>query len=330
VLGAEPGEIYFTSGGTESDNWAIKGTGKRHIVSTAIEHYAVLKPLETLKRQGIDITLLDVDETGIVRPEQLTDALRDDTGLVSVMFANNETGTVQPVKEIGRICQERKIPFHSDAVQALGQIPFNLKELPVDLLSLSGHKIHAAKGIGILYIRRGTLINPLLDGGAQERGRRAGTENTAAVAGLAVAVEEAVNGIEERSEYLHKIRERFLDGVLQIKGTHLNGDKNRRLPGNANVRFNGIEGESLVLMLDKHGICCSTGSACTSGSMDASRVLLAMGLSMEQARSSLRFTFSEENTEDEIDFIVKTLEQSVRKLRSTLTIAGCCCPDGCC
>jgi cysteine desulfurase len=326
-LGSSPREIYFTSGGTESDNWAIKGSaptlrkkGKTHIVSTAIEHPAVLASLESLESQGFDITLLGVDSDGIVQPDQLRQALRDDTGLVSVMFANNEIGTIQPIRELGEICREREIWFHTDAVQMVGHTPINLRELPVDLLSISGHKVHAAKGVGALFLRKGIHLDRFLDGGGQERGCRAGTENTAAIAGFGVAMQSASSEIEQRNIKITELRERFIDGVLQIGRCQINGDRNRRLPGNVNVRFENVEGESLVLMLDMHGICVSTGSACSSGSLDASHVLLAMGLTMESARSSIRLTFSEENTPDEIDFILDKLESSLKKLRGTLRI----------
>ncbi|GHT26323.1 cysteine desulfurase NifS [Planctomycetales bacterium] len=342
ALDAKPSEIYFTSGGTEADNWAIKGTasflkqqGKTHIISSVIEHYAVLRSLDSMKQQGFEITLLETDKSGIVSPEQLQNAIKDETGLVSIMLANNEIGTIQNVEEFGSICRSRNVIFHTDAVQALGQIPVKVQDLHADLLSLSGHKIHAAKGIGVLYVREGTPLEPFFDGGKQERGLRAGTENVAAAAGFGIAVREAVNGLEKRAKHLSELRERFFDGLRRFVGYHINGDTQERLPGNVNVSFDGVEGESLLLMLDKQGICCSTGSACTSGSLDASHVLLALGMPLELARGSLRFTFSEENTENEIDIILDVLYSSLQKaraIRSNMppqTDGQCCCEGGC-
>jgi cysteine desulfurase len=327
AVGANNNEIYFTSGGTESDNWAIKGAsemlrkkGKNHIISTMFEHHAVLNSLDTLRRQGFKITLLEVNPDGIVRPEQLCDAMSEETGLVSIVFANNEIGTIQPIADFAAICRSKNILFHTDAVQAIGNIPMNVRELGVDMLSVSGHKIHAAKGVGALYIRKGVEIANWLDGGAQERRRRAGTENTAAIAGFGVAMQDAVANIEQQTKYLLELREQFIDGVLKIGCCRLNGDRRQRLPGNANISFENAEGESLVLILDMQGICCSTGSACSSGSLEASHVLLALGLSMKLARGTLRFTFSNENTLDDINYIITKLDAALKRLRGTLPI----------
>ena len=337
ALGASTSEIYFTSGGTESDNWAIKGTAyaagkrrKKHIISTQIEHHAVLRSLESLQQHGFEITLLAPDKHGIIHPKQLTRAIRKNTGLVSVMYANNEIGTVQPIQELAEICRRKNIPFHTDAVQAIGQIPVNVKDLSVDLLSVSGHKIHGPKGVGLLYIREGVAIEPLLNGGTQERRQRAGTENVAAIAGLAVAIRDAVAGLKRRTASLAALQERFIKGLLTLEGSHIHGDRYCRLPGNVNVSFDNASGESLVLMLDKQGICCSTGSACTSGSLEPSHVLLALGLSTEQALGALRFTFSEENTKTEVDTIFKALQTALKKLRGVPPSSECCCAGGCC
>ncbi|MDR3196644.1 MAG: cysteine desulfurase [Planctomycetaceae bacterium] len=327
ALNAAPNEIYFTSGGTESNNWAIKGAaitqlknGKKHIVSTAFEHHSVLNSLESLKKQGFEITLLRVPPNGVLQTEQLSESLRENTGLVSAVFANNEIGTIQPVTEMAAVCRSKGILFHTDAVQAVGNIPVDVRKLDADLLSVSGHKIHASKGVGVLYIRKGVEIAAFMDGGAQERSRRAGTENTASIAGFGTAMQEAVANLPQRINYLLELRERFIDGVLRIGCCRLNGDRNLRLPGNANFSFENVEGESLVLMLDMQGICCSTGSACSSGSLDASHVLLAIGLSMESARGSLRFSFSEDNTITDIDYILTKLNAALKKLRGTLPV----------
>ncbi|MDR0703945.1 MAG: cysteine desulfurase [Planctomycetaceae bacterium] len=328
AIGAVSGEIYFTSGGTESDNWAIKGSaitqrkkGKPHIVSTAFEHHAVLNSLASLKNQGFEVTLLDIPPNGILQTEQLQESLRDNTGLASVVFANNEIGTIQPVAELAAICRSRGILFHTDAVQAMGNIPVNVRQLDVDLLSISGHKIHAAKGVGALYIRKGVEIAGLMDGGAQERFRRAGTENTAAIAGFGTAMQETVADLPQRTAYLLELRERFIEGVFRIGRCRLNGDREKRLPGNVNISFENVEGESLVLILDMQGICCSTGSACSSGSLEASHVLLAIGLPIELARGSLRFTFSEDNTIADIDYIITKLDTALKKLWGMSPIA---------
>ncbi|MDR2437799.1 MAG: aminotransferase class V-fold PLP-dependent enzyme [Planctomycetaceae bacterium] len=327
ALGAAFNEIYFTSGGTESNNWAIKGTaitqlkkGKKHIISTAFEHHSVLNSLESLKKQGFEITLLDVPPDGVLQTEQLTESLCENTGLVSIVLANNEIGTIQPITELATVCRSRGILFHTDAVQAVGNILVDVRELNVDLLSISGHKIHAPKGVGALYIRKGVEIAAFMDGGAQERFQRAGTENTASIAGLGVAIREAVTNRPQRTAYVHELRERFIDGVLRIGRCRLNGNRNQRLPGNANISFENVEAESLLFMLDMQGICCSTGSACSSGSLDASHVLLAIGLPMELARGSLRFTFSDDNSTNEIDYILTKLDAALKKLRGTLPI----------
>ncbi|MDR2755719.1 MAG: IscS subfamily cysteine desulfurase [Planctomycetaceae bacterium] len=327
ALGVAFNEIYFTSGGTESNNWALKGAaitqlkkGKKHIVSTAFEHHSVLNSLESLKKQGFEITLLDVPPNGVLQTEQLTESLRENTGLVSVVLANNEIGTIQPITEFATICRLKGILFHTDAVQAVGNMPVDLRELNVDLLSISGHKIHAPKGVGALYIRKGVEIAAFMDGGTQERSRRAGTENTASIAALGIAIQEAVTNLSQRITYIRELRERFINGVLRIGRCRLNGDQTLRLPGNVNISFENVEGESLVLMLDMQGICCSTGSACSSGSLDASHVLLAIGLPMELARGSLRFTFSEDNTTADVDYILAKLDTALKKLRGTLPI----------
>lgn len=322
-LGAEPNEIYFTSGGSESDNWAIKGTahmmaakGKKHLITSKFEHHAVLHTMDALAKEGFEITYLDVYENGIVRPEDVEAAIREDTALVSIMYANNEIGTIQPISEIGAICQKHKVLFHTDAVQAIGNVEIHVKDQNIDMLSLSGHKIHAQKGIGALYLRNGIRIPNLIDGGAQERGRRAGTENVAAIVGLAEAMKTACSSIEERSRRLSAMRDRLIDGVLKIERSRLNGDPVKRLPGNANFCFEGIEGESLLLLLDMAGICASSGSACTSGSLDPSHVLLAIGLPHEIAHGSIRLSFSDQNTEEDVDYILETLPGVVKRLRA--------------
>lgn len=323
AINAEYNEIFFTSCGTESDNWAIKGAadrmlkkGKKHIISTAIEHHAVLHTLDALKKQGFEVTLLPVHENGIVRVDEFKAAIREDTGLVSIMFANNEIGTIQPIAEIGAICREQGILFHVDAVQAMGNVKIDVKEQNIDMLSISGHKIHAMKGIGLLYIRKGVVISNLIDGGAQERGRRAGTENVPSIAGFGKAMELASQNIEQRAEYVTRLRNKFIDGALKIERSRLNGDRDCRLPGNANLCFEGIEGESLLLMLDLSGICASSGSACTSGSLDPSHVLLALGMKHEVAHGSLRISINEYTTEEDIDYILEKLPPIIERLRS--------------
>lgn len=323
VLGAEPSEIYFTSGGSESDNWAIRGTaerlgakGKKHIVTSAFEHHAVLHVCEYLEKNGYEVTYVPVNANGIINPEDVRKAIRPDTALVTIMYANNEIGTIQPIGEIAKICHEAGVIFHTDAVQAIGNVPINVKEQDIDMLSLSGHKIHAQKGIGVLYVKKGILIPNLIFGGGQERGKRAGTENIPAIVGLAEAMEAAVENIPAKVEKVSKMRDRLIDGILKIPRTRLNGDREKRLCGNVNVSIEGIEGESLLLMLDMKGICASSGSACTSGSLDPSHVLLALGLKHEVAHGSLRLSISEENTDEEIDYILEVIPQIVEKLRA--------------
>ena len=322
ALGAKPNEIYFTSGGSESDNWAIKGVaarmaakGKKHIISSAFEHHAVLHTLDTLKKQGYEITLLPVHEDGLVRVEELKAALREDTALVTIMYANNEIGTIQPIRELAAACRERGVWFHTDAVQAVGHIPVHVQEDGVDLLSLSAHKFHGPKGVGALYIRQGLFFPSLIEGGAQERMRRAGTENVAGIVGLAKALTLAVDGMEERNRHISALRDAMIDKALQIERSRVNGSREKRLPGNVNLCFEGVEGESLLLMLDLNGVCASSGSACTSGSLDPSHVLLAIGLKHEVAHGSLRLTFGEENTMEDVDYILELLSPIIQRLR---------------
>lgn len=321
-LGAQPNEIFFTSGGSEADNWAIKGVayelrskGKKHIITSKFEHHAVLHTCAALEREGFDVTYLDVHEDGLVRPEEVEAAIRPDTALVTIMYANNEIGTIQPIPEIGAICQKHGVLLHTDAVQAVGNVPIHVKDQNIDLLSLSGHKLHAPKGIGALYSRRGLRFSNLIDGGAQERGRRAGTENLAAIVGLSVAIQEACNGMEERNAKIQGMRDRLIKEALKIERSRLNGDAVRRLPGNVSLCFEGIEGESLLLLLDLQGVCASSSSACTSGSLDPSHVLLAIGLPHEIAHGSLRISLSDENTEEDIDDILALLPKIVTRLR---------------
>jgi cysteine desulfurase len=322
-LGAKPNEIFFTSGGSESDNWALKGIaheqakkGKKHIITTKFEHHAILHTCKVLEKEGFEVTYLDVHSNGIVRPEELEAAIREDTAIVSIMYANNEIGTIQPIPEIGAICKKHGVIFHTDAVQAVGNVHINVKEQNIDLLSLSGHKFHGPKGIGVLYIRNGLRMPNLIEGGAQERGRRAGTENIASIIGLSVALKNACSTIDERAERLTNMRDRLINGALKIERSRLNGDPVKRLPGNINMCFEGIEGESLLLTLDLNGVCASSGSACTSGSLDPSHVLLAIGLPHEVAHGSLRITFSDENTEEDVDYILEILPKIVARLRS--------------
>ena len=323
VIGAEPGEIYFTSCGSESDNWALKGAmqtlakkGKKHIITSAFEHHAILHTCKALEKQGFEVTYLPVYENGIVRPKDVEAAIRPDTGLVSIMFANNEIGTIQPIAEIGKICREHKVWFHTDAVQAMGHVKIDVKELNVDMLSLSGHKIHAQTGIGMLYVRKGVVLPNLIDGGGQEKGKRAGTENVAAIMGFAKAMQIANENIEERGAKTKVLRDKLIDNILKIEKTRLNGDREKRLPGNVNISIEGIEGESLLLSLDMYGICASSGSACTSGSLDPSHVLLALGLVHEVAHGSLRISLSDETTEEDVDYILEVLPGIVERLRS--------------
>lgn len=322
-LHADPREITFTSGGSEADNQAIMTAaalgarrGKRHIVSTAFEHHAVLHTLEKLKKQGYEVTLLDVHSTGLVTPEQVTEAIREDTCLVTIMYANNEIGTIQPVAEIGAVCREKGVLFHTDAVQAAGHLPIDVKAQNIDLLSLSAHKFHGPKGAGVLYAKRGVALETIISGGAQERGKRAGTENIPAVMGMAAALEEACANMDEHRARLTGLRERLIHGLEQIPYGELNGDRERRLPGNVNFCFEGIEGESLLLLLDERGICASSGSACTSGSLDPSHVLLAIGRPHEVAHGSLRLSLGEEMTEADVDEIIQAVTDVVTRLRN--------------
>lgn len=323
TLGCRTDEIYFTSGGSESDNQAILSAarfgarkGRKHIISSAIEHHAVLHTLEKLEKEGFEITLLDVHENGIVRPDELEAALRPDTALVSIMYANNEIGTVQPIAEIGAICRTHGVPFHTDAVQAVGHIPIDVEKDKIDFLSLSAHKFNGPKGIGALYAKRGTPLTPLIEGGAQERGKRAGTENVPAVAAMAAALRESALHMAENAAKTTVLRDRLLDALAQIPHTAVNGDRAHRLPGNVNVCFEGIEGESLLLLLNEKGICASSGSACTSGSLDPSHVLLAIGRPHEIAHGSLRLSLSAENTAEEIETIIQAVSEVVSYLRN--------------
>lgn len=322
ALGAKSNEIYFTAGGSEADNWALKATAEayadkgKHIITTKIEHHAILHTGEYLESKGFDVTYLDVDEDGIVRLEDLKEAIRPDTILISVMYANNEIGSIQPIKEIGRIAHEHSILFHTDAVQAFGQVPINVDECHIDMLSASGHKLNGPKGMGFLYIRTGVKIRSFVHGGAQERKRRAGTENVPGIVGLGAAVSRAVRTMEERSAKESALRDYMIERVLEeIPHCRLNGHRTKRLPNNANFSFRFIEGESLLIMLDMKGICASSGSACTSGSLDPSHVLLAIGLPHEIAHGSLRLTLSDETTKEDIDYVVDNLKEIVEHLR---------------
>ncbi len=322
LIGAEPREITFTSGGSEADNQAIRSMaeagakkGKRHVVSDAIEHHAVLHTLKRLEREGFEVTLVPVTPEGVVKPEAVAAAIREDTCLVTVMTANNEIGTIQPIKEIGEICRARGVPFHTDAVQAVGHIPISVGELGVDLLSASAHKFHGPKGVGFLYARRGLPLTNLIEGGAQERGKRAGTENVAGVVAMAAALEEAVAAIDQNAKHLLPLRDRLIAGLSGIPHAALNGDATRRLPSNVNFCFEGIEGESLLLLLDDRGIAASSGSACTSGSLDPSHVLLAIGRPHGVAHGSLRLSLGEDATEEEIDYMIAAVTDVVTYLR---------------
>lgn len=323
VLGCEPKEVYFTSGGSEADNQAIisaarmgEKKGKKHIISTAFEHHAVLHTLNKLEKEGFEIELLDVHNNGIVTPDQVRDAIREDTALVTIMFANNEIGTVQPIREIGAVCREKNVIFHTDAVQAIGHVPVNVKDDNIDMLSLSGHKFHGPKGTGVLYVKKGIRITNIIEGGAQERGKRAGTENVPGIMGLAKALEEATKDIEGYTKKLTPLRDKLIEGILKIPYSELNGDREKRLPATVNFCFEGIEGESLLLLLDDKGISASSGSACTSGSLDPSHVLLAIGRPHEVAHGSLRLSLGEETTSEEIDYLIKSVTEVVEYLRS--------------
>lgn len=321
-LCCEARELTFTSGGSESDNQAIRSAAalgarknKRHIISTAFEHHAVLHTLKKLESEGFEVTLLEVHENGLVMPEQVRDAIRPDTCLVSIMYANNEIGTVQPIPEIGAVCREAGVLFHTDAVQAAGHLPIDVKAQNIDLLSLSAHKFHGPKGIGVLYARRGVALTNLIEGGAQERGKRAGTENIPAIAGMAAALEEACAHIRENAARVSALRNKLIAGLSEIPHSVLNGDPVRRLPGNVNFCFEGIEGESLLLLLDDKGICASSGSACTSGSLDPSHVLLAIGRPHEIAHGSLRLTINEETSEEDVNYLIEAVRDVVSYLR---------------
>lgn len=322
-LGAKSNEIYFTAGGSESDNWALKATAEayaskgKHIITTKIEHHAILHTAQYLEGKGFEVTYLDVDENGLVKLDQLKAAIRPDTILISIMFANNEIGTIEPIKEIGEIAKEHGIIFHTDAVQAYGQVPIDVDECHIDMLSASGHKLNGPKGIGFLYIRTGLKLRSFVHGGAQERSRRAGTENVTGIVGLAKAVEIAFNTMESRTKKECEMRDYLIDRLLaEIPYARLNGHRTKRLPNNANISFQFIEGESVLIMLDMAGICASSGSACTSGSLDPSHVLLAIGLPHEIAHGSLRMTLGEENTMEQMDYVVDKIKETVNKLRS--------------
>lgn len=322
VLGCGPNEITFTSGGSEADNQALVSAaaigarkGKKHIISTAFEHHAILHTLKKLEKEGFEVTLLDVHENGMVSAQQVADAIREDTCLVSVMYANNEIGSIQPIAEIGAVCKEKGVIFHTDAVQAVGHVHINVKEENIDMLSLSAHKFHGPKGVGLLYARKGVRLTNIIEGGAQERGKRAGTENIPGIVGMVAALKEANANIDANAEKVSALRDRLIAGLEKIPHSALNGDRTRRLPGNVSFCFEGIEGESLLLLLDAKGICASSGSACTSGSLDPSHVLLAIGRPHEVAHGSLRLTLSEENTQEEVDYIIEETTKVVKYLR---------------
>lgn len=322
IIGAQPKEIYFTSGGSEADNQAIVSMakvgalkGKKHLISTKFEHHAVLHTLKKLEKEGFEVTLLDVHEDGVVRLEDLEAAVREDTALVTIMFANNEIGTVQPIKEIGEFCRARKIPFHTDAVQAAGHMPINAQEMNIDLLSMSGHKFHAPKGVGVLYAKTGMPLFNIIEGGAQERGKRAGTENIPGIVALAAALKESVDNMEANTAKIIPMRDKLFAELSKIPHSKINGSLEHHVPGTVNMCFEGIEGESLLLLLDAKGVCASSGSACTSGSLDPSHVLLSLGLPHEVAHGSLRLSIGEYNTMEEIDHIIKVVPEVVSYLR---------------
>ena len=328
-LNAKPEEIYFTGCGTESDNWALRyaaragaAKGKKHIISTPIEHHAVLHTLESLEKEGFEITLLPVYENGIVRLEDLEQAIRPDTALVSVMYANNEIGSIQPISEIGALCRERGVWFHTDAVQAAGHLPIDVEAQHIDMLSLSGHKFHAPKGVGAFYCRKGIPLKPFIEGGAQERGKRAGTEALPSIMAMAAAFAESCENMKANAEHVSRLRDKLIEGLEKIPFSRLTGDREKRLPGIVSFCFEGIEGESLLLRLDMAGICASSGSACTSGSLDPSHVLLALGLPHEIAHGSLRLSLCEYNTEEEVDYILEQVPQVVRTLREMSPVWG--------
>lgn len=321
-LNCDPKEIYFTSGGSESDNQAIRSAavngakkGKKHIVTTAFEHHAVLHTLKKLEKEGFDVTYLDVHANGVVTAEEVAAAIRPDTALVTVMYANNEIGTIQPIREIGTVCRQKGVVFHTDAVQAVGHIPVDVKADNIDMLSVSAHKFHGPKGVGLLYCKRGLPLLTFVEGGMQERGKRAGTENIAGIASMAAALEYACENMCKNTEKLTKLRDKLIKGLLKIPHSRLNGDLKHRLPNNVNISFEGTEGESLLLLLDAKGICASSGSACTTASLEPSHVLLSLGLPHEIAHGSLRLTLSAENTEEEIDYIIKEVPDVVERVR---------------
>jgi len=323
ALNCSPNEVYFTGGGSEADNWAIKGIASahknkgNHIITTKVEHHAVLHTCAYLEKNGFDVTYLDVDEEGFINLDDLRNAITDKTILVSIMFANNEIGTIQPIKEIGEICREKKVFFHTDAVQAVGNVPVDVNEMNIDMLSLAGHKIYGPKGIGVLYIKKGIKIDNLIHGGAQEKNRRAGTENIAAIVGMGKALELATDNLEEHMKKLTLLRDKLMDGLLKVPYTRLNGPKgDKRLPGNVNICFRFIEGESILLSLDFKGVCASSGSACTSGSLDPSHVLLAIGLPHEIAHGSLRLTMGEGSTEEDVDYVLDVVPPIIERLRN--------------
>ncbi len=323
AINASPGEIYFTGGGSESDNWAIKGaafqkakSGKRHIVSTQYEHHAALNTLGALKAQGFEVTLVKPNGEGIISPEAVKKAIRGDTALVTVMMVNNEIGTINPIAEIAAVCAEKEVLFHTDAVQAVGHIPVDVKALGADMLSMSAHKYHGPKGVGVLYLKKGVRIVSLISGGQQEGGKRAGTENIPGIVGLGAAITEAVEHLGEETARVQKLRDKLIDGLLALPGTRLNGSRMHRVPGNVNISFKGIEGESLLLWMDMSGICASSGSACTSRSLDPSHVLLSIGLPHEIAHGSLRLSLGRYNTEREVEYILETVPPIVQKLRA--------------
>ncbi len=322
ALGAQANEIYFTSGGSEADNWAIKGAaalgakkGKKHIITSKFEHHAVLHTLASLEKEGFSVTYLDVYENGIVRVEDIEKAITEETCLVTVMFANNEIGTVQPIAEIGKLCRDKGVLFHTDAVQAVGHVAIDVAEQCIDMLSLSGHKFHGPKGVGALFCRKGIRLPNLIEGGAQERGRRAGTENVPCIVGLGVAIEAICSELEENAKKVAALRDRLFEGASKISHSRINGDREKRLPGNFSMCFEGIEGESLLLLLDMNGVCASSGSACTSGSLDPSHVLLSIGLKHEVAHGSLRLSLCENNTQEDVDHILSVLPGIVDRLR---------------
>lgn len=323
ALNCDMSEVYFTGGGSEADNWAIKGIASayknkgNHIITTKIEHHAVLHTCEYLEKNGYEVTYLDVNEEGLISLEDLKNAITDKTILVSIMFANNEIGTIEPIKEIGAICKERGVLFHTDAVQAIGNVKIDVKDMNIDLLSLAGHKIYAPKGIGALYIRKGVRIHNLIHGGGQERNRRAGTENIAGIVGLGKAIEMATENLDEHIAKMSKLRDKLIDGILEVPYSRLNGPRGeKRLPANVNISFEFIEGESILLSLDFEGVCASSGSACTSGSLDPSHVLLAIGLPHEKAHGSLRLTLGDATTEEDVDYVIETIPPIIERLRS--------------